>query len=269
MDKNIWQKRFLVFTLQQWLWIIVIVPGVTFVTASLFIIGYSNIPWPLGNKIKMASVGNNIAELIVLVHGKGDSPSSWAEGFALDLESSLLNDQQQVVIVDWGAYSKDLFRSTLNARRIGHDLGQKLSAQKNIKRLHLIGHSAGSFVVYGMCEAIKKRNGNIFIQTTYLDPVSIYGGVNWGYGTRHFGSCADISDAYIDRDDTVPGSNEPLQHPHTFDVTALKEAAGFKGSPHLWPIYYYRQAVLNQTLPYWEPEKEDFLAYPPRQNTKL
>ena len=148
-----------------------------------------------------------------------------------------------------------MFRCTFNARRIGHDLGEKLSELENIKRLHLIGHSAGAFVVYAMCEAMKKRNEGIFIHTTYLDPVSIYGGIDWGYGTRNFGSCADISDAYIDHEDGVPGSDDPLMNPHTFDVTGLKKAAGFTGSPHLWPIEYYRQAVQGETLPYWEPDQ--------------
>lgn len=261
------KKLYLGLSAKFWLWVLVLIPGIPFTVASLLILGYSNIPLPLGNKVKINSVREDTEELIVLIHGKGDRPSSWADGFAEELRHSVLKEQQQVLTVDWGDYSTDLFRCTLNGRRIGRNLGRKLLSHKNIKRLHLIGHSAGSFVVYGMCEAVKKKDGNIFVQTTYLDPVSIYGGVDWGYGTRNFGSCADISDAYIDHDDGVPGSNEPLKHPHTFDVTALKKPAAFSGSPHLWPIEYYRHAVTEGTLPFWDPKNSLNVKYPPKNST--
>jgi len=263
------KKRFLGLTFKQWLWILVIIPGVPFAAGSLFIIGYANIPWPTGAAIQLDPIDRDIEKLIVLVHGKDDRPSSWADGFAAELKLSVLDPGQQVVTVDWGDYSKNLFRCTLNARRIGHDLGKKLSARKNIRQLHLIGHSAGSFVVFGICEAMKEQNPEVVVHATYLDPVSIYGGIDWGFGTRNFGSCADISDAYIDHEDGVPGSDEPLKHPHTFDVTSLKKAAGFTGSPHLWPIEYYRRAVTGKTLLYWAPDQTILLRYPPGKYTVM
>lgn len=217
----------------------------------------------------MGAVSPETEKLFVLVHGKGDNLSSWAEGFAHELESSVLAEGEQVVTVDWEEYSHDLFRSTLNGRRIGHDLGRKLSGYGNIRQLHLIGHSAGSFVAYGICEAMKKANKEVFIHATYLDPVAIYGGVDWNYGSRNFGRCADISDAYIDHEDNVPGSNGPLKHPHTFDVTGLKKQAGYSGSPHLWPIVYYRRAVQDKTLPYWTPDETTLERFPPGKFTVM
>lgn len=262
-------KTILGLSVKQWLWLLVLLPGIPFITASLFIIIYSNMPWPTGEDVRTSPIRKDTRELIILIHGKGDNPSSWAEGFAEELETSLLTENQEVATVDWGQYSKDLFRSTLNGRRIGQDIGSRLVRHTNLQRLHLIGHSAGSFVVYGICEAIKKKRNNIFIQTSYLDPVGIYGGIDWGFGTRNFGNCADISDAYIDRDDNVPGSNAALDHPHTFDVTALKAAQGFNGSPHLWPIEFYRRAVLEHRLPYWNPSPETLSEYPPTLSTDL
>lgn len=262
------KKRFLGLTIKQWVWVLVIIPGVPFTVGSLFIVGYSNIPWPI-DKIQIKPIRDDVEELMALVHGKGDRPSSWANGFASDLESLVLNNRQQVVTVDWREYSKDMFRCTLNARRIGHDLGEKINEHNNIKRLHLVGHSAGSFVVYGICEAVKKNNKEIFVHTTYLAPVSIYRGIDWGFGTRNFGSCADISDAYIDHEDGVPVNDQPLKHPHTFDVTALKVSAGYTGSPHLWPIDYYRKAVIGGELPYWKPDQPTLKKYPPQKISAL
>ncbi|PLY00840.1 MAG: hypothetical protein C0623_06505 [Desulfuromonas sp.] len=262
-------KKYFRLTLKQWLLLIIVVPGIPFVLTSLFIVIYSTVPWPTGQKVEMGKIDAGVEEVIVLIHGKGDQPSSWADGFAAEIDALLLNDRQQAVTVNWSEYSTDLFRSTLNARRIGHALGAELSAFKNLEKLHLIGHSAGSFVVYGICERIKEERAEVFVQSTYLDPVGIYAGVDWGYGPRNFGSCGDISDAYIDREDGVPGSNAPLDHPHTFDVTARRKAAGFKGLPHLWPIEYYRRAVLGGTLPYWQPEEAALKRYPPGGSTIL
>lgn len=267
MGEKTKQKRFLGFSVRFWLWILVLLPGIPFVIGSIILLGYANIPLPLDGKVKIDPVNDNTEELIILVHGKGDSPASWANGFAHQLQKSILNDHQQVLTIDWGEYSTDLFRCTLNGRRIGRNLGRILSKNNRIKRYHLIGHSAGSFVVYGLCEAIKKENRVLQVQTTYLDPVSVYGGIDWGFGTRNFGSCGDISDAYIDHEDGVPGSNEPLKHPHTFDVTNLKKEREYSGSPHLWPIEFYCQEVLKNELPFWRPDKHTQLRFPPQKST--
>lgn len=233
---------------------LVLLPGGLFAAGSLCILVYANFPLPLGYQVKSVPIEEDAQEVIVLVHGKGDNPSSWADDFARQLRKELLGEHQQVVTVDWEEYSRDIFRSTLNGRRIGNELGGKLAGRKHIERLHLIGHSAGSFVVYGICETVKKMDPDIYVQTTYLDPVTVYRGIDWEYGTRHFGSCANVSDAYIDHDDGVPGSNSPLPHTHTFDVTGLKESAGYTGLPHLWPVQYYRREVLRHRLPFWRPD---------------
>jgi hypothetical protein len=269
MSETSGQKKMLGASARFWLWILVLLPGIPFIIGSILLLGYANIPLPVDNKVKIDPVEDGTEEVILLVHGKGDTPLSWAQGFADQLRKSVLKDHQQVLTINWSEYSTDLFRCTLNGRRIGRDLGRKLSKNKKIKRFHLIGHSAGSFVVFGLCESIRKESNNVFVHTTYLDPVSIYGGIDWSYGTRNFGSCANISDAYIDHEDGVPGSDEPLEHPHTFDVTALKKGANYSGSPHLWPVEYYRRTVLSNELPYWVPDKHTLQQYPPYRSTVM
>lgn len=248
--------------LKHWLVLLVFLPGGLFAAGSLFLLAYANLPLPLEYKVRLGPINDEAREVIVLVHGKGDNPSSWADDFARRLRRNILGEHQQVVTVDWEEYSRDIFRSTLHGRRIGKELGRKLGSSRHIERLHLIGHSAGSFVVYGICEAVKKMNPAIYVQSTYLDPVTVYRAVDWEYGTRHFGQCADVSDAYIDRDDEVPGSNSPLPNAHTFDITGLKAAAGFTGLPHLWPIAFYRREVLSTSLPFWQPDQAVLEKYP-------
>ena len=90
---------------------------------------------------------------------------------------------------------------------------------------------------------MRARRREVVIQSTYLDPVSVYGGLFWNYGLTRFGACADFSDAYIDTEDGVPGSNQRLPSAHTFDVTQARKRTTFSGSPHVWPTAYYQQLV--------------------------
>ena len=66
-----------------------------------------------------------------------------------------------------------------------------------------------------------------------------------GLGVQGSGSgCADFSDAYIDTEDDVPGSNQPLPNAYTVDVTAVRKRSAYTGTPHVWPTDYYRGRVL-------------------------
>jgi hypothetical protein len=92
-------------------------------------------------------------------------------------------------------------------------------------------------------------NTSIKVQTTYLDPVSVYGGIFWNYGLDNFGRCANFSDSYIDTQDSIPGSNQVLPHSVTFDVTNIRLAAGYKIPPHVWPTKYYIESYKKGSVP--------------------
>ena len=98
-------------------------------------------------------------------------------------------------------------------------------------------------MIEGICEAVKSDRKDVLIQTTFLDPVSVYGGIFWNYGVEKFGSCSDFGDSYIDTGDPVPGSNDLIPHTITFDVTGARKKSGFKGLPHVWPVVYYQGLV--------------------------
>lgn len=112
-----------------------------------------------------------------------------------------------------------------------------------------MGHSCGSFVILGICEALREHNQSLSIQTTYLDPVSVYSGIFWDYGVKHFGSCANFSDAYIDTQDTVPGSNQALKNAVTFDVTQIRVQNKLNHAPHAWPTLFYIHALREKQVP--------------------
>ncbi|WP_296045240.1 alpha/beta fold hydrolase [uncultured Alteromonas sp.] len=261
---NVIYKR----TVKSWLVILFVWPAIPFFVVTLGFVVFSYFPWPLTFDVEAPVVSEQKDELIILIHGKDDSPDTWPTAFAKALETSVLTDKQQVATIDWYDYSTNLFRVANNARRIGHQLGEDLAEYSQLKKVHLIAHSAGAFMAYGYCETLKQLNPDVFVQTTYLDPLGPYSGFQWHYGTQHFGSCADVSDAYIDIHDNVPGSNVPVEHTHTFDVSALRLAdKKYQGTAHMWPIHYYRTAVLSGQLPFWEPGEEVLGRYPRRKHT--
>ncbi|GGW73727.1 alpha/beta fold hydrolase [Alteromonas halophila] len=248
-----------------------VLPAVPPLGATFGLLAFSYFPWPITFDVEMPEIADSNSELIVLVHGKGDTASTWSLDFAKSLGNNVLGDTQQVFAMDWSDYSDNLFRCSNNGRRVGLQIGEALAASPSLKNVHLIGHSAGAFVVYGLCESLKQHNPSITVHATYLDPLGIYSGFDWNFGPRNFGSCADISDAYIDADDGVPGSNVPLAHAHTFNVTALKNTGNnaYQGNAHMWPVDYYRNAVMHDALPYWSPDEEVLRRFPRGEHTVL
>ena len=257
-------KRFVLIKLFLWL---AVYPAIPFIVVSIGMIVYAN--WPRGFKnFELPPVNSDTEQVVFIVHGKDDNAKTWA----VELQqaySALSNETTQVFTLDWTPYSDNFLRCSVDGRYIGRSLGRQLVAETGVKELHLIAHSAGAFVIYGLCEGAKRDNPSIQIQTTYLDPLGVYGALFWDFGLERFGECADFSEAYIDVQSGVPGSNEPLVNPHTFDVTAVREKQGFAGSPHIWPVHYYQSLLHNGSAPFWSTDARVAERYPARQMTVL
>lgn len=212
------------------------------------------------DEMPMPVIDPEVSHIILLAHGLGDTTSSWADPLQRIYQKR--NPDAQVIALEWNPYSRNTFRCSIDGMRIGEMIGNRLISNRSLQSLHLVGHSCGSFVVYGLCKAVREQRSDILIQTTFLDPVAIYGGLFWNYGIDHFGDCADFSDAYIDTEDGVPGSNQLLPHAHTFDVTKARKAKGFTGTPHVWPTYYYRYLVESGQAPEYSRNKSVKKVYP-------
>jgi len=183
--------------------------------------------------------------VVIIAHGLNSSPPQWSDELKRNIEQA--NPQHQVFAIDWRPYSANTLRCSVDGKRIGRQLASHF-IDKQIPSVELIGHSCGSFVILGICEALREQQQPMTIHSTYLDPVSVYGGMWSNYGISHFGQCADFSDAYIDTRDGVPGSDQALEYAYTFDVSALAKPAQYSGSPHQWPIFYFQQRVREQQV---------------------
>ncbi len=220
----------------------VILPGIFLLLGSFAFFLFVFWPTPVKD-LRIDFTVPKARHIAVIAHGVNDSPVSWASKLQADMEQ-VRGQDSTIMAVDWQQQASSLLRCAVAGRRIGAEIGAQMVRLPGVQTVHLIGHSCGAFLAFGACEAIRARRRDIEIQTTYLDPVSVYGGFFRNFGLQKFGSCADFSDAYIDTGDQVPGSNQALRNAHTFDVTAARVRLGYTGSPHLWPTQYYRQQVI-------------------------
>ncbi len=227
--------------------ILVVIPGVPFILVSLAFAIYAF--WPRDmTEVTNIDLSKSTSHFIISVHGVKDSPESWSNELLTGM-SQQDDSIQQNLSLDWRPFSENPFICSIAGKRIGNKIGKNLASSTSVKSIHAIGHSCGAFVVLGLCEGIKAINSDIKVQTTYLAPVSVYAGFFWQYGVNHFGDCGDFSDAYIDREDTVPGSNQRLPNAHTFDITQLRIKHQMSESPHNWPTRYYINALKNRQVP--------------------
>lgn len=225
------------------LWLLVILPLLTTIIANILLLIYMY--WPQSyDEINFQNFRAKQSHAIIAAHGIDDTPSTWIEPlFSLYQQQQL---EGALLPVNWSHYARDPLRCAIDGGRIGEKIGQQIAAARQLKTVQLIAHSCGAFVIYKACRAIKAAQPNVVIQTTYLDPVTIYGPL-FHYGIDHFGDCADYSESYIDTGDNIYGSNEPLPHTHTYDVTAIRQHHAVDINPHLWPTQYYRNLVSNDT----------------------
>ncbi len=238
-----WLKRHWLMTLA---WVLFILPTALFLLASLALLGYTYAPREYGSMVRPA-IDPETARVTIIAHGLRDRLDHWAEPLRDDLRET--GRGGLAIALDWRPFSHSTLRCSVDGLRLGHALGRYLADQPGVSFVHAIGHSCGSFVALGVCRGVRERGGALTVQSTYLDPVSIYGGLFWRWGIDRFGACADYSEAYIDTGDTVPGSGEPLPNAYTTDVTAARVSSGSDILPHVWPTAYYRQLVRSGLQP--------------------
>lgn len=149
-----------------------------------------------------------------------------------------------VTVYDWRPWLGSFLRASFDGQQVGKRVCKQLALdeaqQGNLKHLHAIGISVGSFAADSCVKAYKKTSENPgYTRATFLDPFTSKGIFGYGWGTRNFGKWADIAESYLNADDPVPTTNDPLNLAHTYDITNAnlkKEFTPVKGeSYHSWP----------------------------------
>ena len=188
----------------------------------------------------------DVEEVTLVFHGAAGQ-DQYTDELMANLRAKCASKAQYAAMIDWTALSSNILQASFSGQRVGREAARRLldrccngSGQGtcNLKRVHLIGISVGAFAADEACAAIKSKLGdNVTCQLTLLDPFQQRGVIGMGYGNSNFGKTADYAIHYLNTDDPVPSTNEPLtKHCAVVDITKLRPEEIFG---HDWPLVYY------------------------------
>ena len=195
--------------------------------------------WPSSAHADSLNLPADTSYAVLLFHGTGGKNEPLLLEVAERFQEEIA-DQPGVVVRHyvWSPWSDNRLRAGVHGRQIGQQLGEELAELKNLQHIRVISHSAGAYLLTPLCEAYKAGVLTpAHLEMTYLDSMGIRGGWDYYYGYRHYGECADFSATVFNSDETVPGTNAPLEQSYSVDVTAAATRSGING--HLWPIEYF------------------------------
>ncbi len=204
---------------------------------------------------------NNTAGLILLTHGWLSNTSAWANQMAQSISHSTLVGNWDVATMDWSDFSGASLATTAAVN--GNDVGESLAnwmREKGItyNQMHLIGHSAGSWLINGLANGVKEHNTTVSIQETYLDAYNPSGLAFQGYASPpRLGQTANYAEQYFDGGNAIlhpnfSGLDTILPTAVNFDVQKLKSTFYYLTDipivgPHQWPYKWYQQTILAPT----------------------
>jgi len=212
---------------------------VVFTAAALSTDYYARREVPL--TVESLKVDSDVRNLVVIVHGRGDSAEDWPSDLKQRF-TSLVKDMRgwHIIAYDWYPHALSSLRAAADGAVIGRQLGKELASLDHLTQIHLIGHSVGSFLIDELCRSYKAHASNpAYVHMTFLDPFCMQGTIHWKYGLAHFGEKGDFTEAYINTDDPVPTTNAALRYAYNYDVTQTAGRKAFEGELHWWPIDYY------------------------------
>jgi len=203
---------------------------------------------PVARPVPALDLPSGVQTLVLVIHGSADADNPLLAEIVAALADRYRDVPGAAVrFVRWAPESDERLRAAATARAVGRDLGTVLAGLPALRDLTLVAHSSGAFMPDAICAAWRQgRQGPARVTMTLLDPFQIDGFVDWTYGAREQGGCADFALAVINTDDPAPATNRFLGRAWNLDVTAHPGRATFDRNGHYWPLRYYRDFLLDQ-----------------------
>jgi hypothetical protein len=193
-----------------------------------------------------------------------------------------------VETLDWTRFRGSIFSASYDGEAFGEAIGQLILQQcqscsssnygngpqqqpqqvqlqqQYPQNIHLIGISVGAFAANACCSTLRcslhhddndhnqvLHTSSPYTRLTLLDPFTSRGIGGLGYGNANFGIDADYAEQYLNTDDPVPSTNEPLDLCATWDVTGAVEREEEFVLPenetmHCWPLVYFARYVCKK-----------------------
>lgn len=181
------------------------------------------------------------------------------------LVEALSSTGRRVQFVNWSPRSDTRLRAAASAEALGRELADQLftewftSAPESPRRLELIAHSSGAYVLDALCQQLRarwvgaSRSDRLSVRMVFIDPFQLRGLIDWRHGSREHGRCADTAIAVINTDDPAPSTNRPLERAWTLDVTDHPRRASFPDNGHYWALEFVIQEAASAVWlqPHW------------------
>ena len=223
--------------------------------SAILIEGYSRLP----QKFLFGSTPRPIApfketDAVIIFPGAGgpdENTSNLAQAI-IDSDKSF-GIKRHVEVYDWSPWKGNLIRASFDGQSVGKIIGKQLAeGHNNLKSLHVMGVSVGAFAAdscsHEFQNSIKDNLRNSvapYVRLTLLDPFTQRGLFGTKYGLKLFGKSATYCEQFLNTDDPVPSTNEPISMGFVSDITGSASRRVFiplKGdSMHSWPVAYYGQ----------------------------
>ena len=165
---------------------------------------------------------------------------------------------RDVIMYDWLQWRGSFIRAAFDSQIVGKTICKDLSNNNpQLENIHIIGVSVGAFAADSCAKTLKSQMISHPIKTrlTFLDPFTSKGIFGYSWGVNNFGKNIEYVENYVNRDDEVPTTNDPLNFAINYDVTKSKLRDDFQmnnqgESMHSWPgkfYFYYLSTLKNLT----------------------
>lgn len=196
---------------------------------------------------------NGTKDVTIIFHGAGGQDSNTDALLKVLKDRRVDSTSSYIKMVDWSKDSADLLQASVKGCKIGTTLGDAVrnnienGVRPDVQNIHVIGISVGAFPASAMVQKLDKTlkpsiRRNIYIQLTLLDPFQQKAIIGVNFGRLNFGKGADYAQQYLNTDDPVPSTNDPLPNCATVDITSLRPNDIFG---HDWPLIYYTNELNN------------------------
>ncbi len=198
-----------------------------------------------------ATVDSDVTDITIIFHGAGGEDDN-TENLLKVLSSKIHTRTKGIVkMVNWSSDSENILQASVKGSKIGSQIGRLVrdviqnNGPNEQRNIHVVGISVGAFAADALVQTLDSElepsaRKSIYLQLTLLDPFQQKAVLGLNFGKNNFGKGADYAQQYLNTDDPVPSTSEPLQHCSTIDVTSLRPIEVFG---HDWPLVYYTQQL--------------------------
>lgn len=201
-------------------------------------------------------------KIVFVTHGWFDKGQDWPDTMAAAIREKTDPNAWVCGYFGWAGGSKVI--TSIAAARYARDIGGPrlaaaiLSLSDSLTHVHLIGHSAGSWVIDSAARRIAQQRPNVSIHLTFLDAY-----VPQGWDPNELGAiCSQPNTAapqwaehYYTRDITYRVTQLDLHNAHNVDITAIDPWVAEHEFPYRWYL-----ATITGKYDRWD-EKSHAVAY--------